>query len=44
MNRVCVSIKTVCSAHLIIKLLGTEGELHIPVVARYFLSVHLKRK
>ncbi len=35
-------IKTVCSTHLIIKLLGTEGELHIPIVARYFFSVHLK--
>lgn len=44
MNRVGISIKTVCSSHLVIKLLCTEEELHIPVVARNFLSVHLKGK
>ena len=42
MDHVGISMKTAHSAHLIIKLLGTEGELHIPVVARNFLSMHLK--
>lgn len=32
----------VCSAHLIVKLLGTEEELHVTIVARNFLSMHLR--
>lgn len=28
--------------HLIVEFLGTEGEFHVAIVARYFLSVHLK--
>lgn len=37
----CESAVCRCS-HLIVELLGTEEELHVAVVARDFLGVHLK--
>lgn len=35
--------KTTGFSHLIVQLLSTEGELHISIVTRNFLSMHLKK-